>query len=25
VAEMVIYMVKGTDVRHPKSRDLKSV
>lgn len=22
VAEMVIYMVKGTDVRHPKSRDL---
>jgi phosphate transport system protein len=24
VAEMVIYMVKGTDVRHPKSRDLHS-
>jgi phosphate transport system protein len=25
VGEMVIYMVKGTDVRHPKSRDLHSV
>jgi phosphate transport system protein len=25
VAEMVIYMVKGTDVRHPRSRDLHSV
>jgi phosphate transport system protein len=22
VAEMVIYMVKGTDVRHPQSRGL---
>lgn len=25
VAEMVIYMVRGTDVRHPRSRDLHSV
>src|SRR5215211_6599128 len=25
VAEMVIYMVKGTDVRHPRSRDLHTV
>jgi phosphate transport system protein len=25
VGEMVIYMVKGTDVRHPRSRDLHSV
>ena len=24
VAEMVIYMVKGTDIRHPRSRDLHS-
>ncbi|HYX92801.1 MAG TPA: PhoU domain-containing protein, partial [Myxococcaceae bacterium] len=23
IAEMVIYMVRGTDVRHPMSRDLK--
>jgi phosphate transport system protein len=22
VAEMVIYMVRGTDVRHPRSREL---
>lgn len=24
VAEMVIYMVRGTDIRHPRSRELKS-
>ncbi len=25
VAEMVIYMVRGTDIRHPRSRDLHTV
>jgi phosphate transport system protein len=24
VAEMVVYMVKGTDIRHPRSRDMKA-
>lgn len=24
LAEMVVYMVKGTDIRHPRSRDIKS-
>ncbi len=22
VAEMVVYMVRGTDIRHPRSRDI---